>query len=366
MKKIIVNKNGLLKINLDCLSKNYNILQKILKNKRIGSVLKSDSYGLGLLEVTKKLVSVGCKDFFLNSLEECLRVRSKTSNSNIILLNGIINLSQKQIFKIYKNKIIPVINSFKEIHKLYKVSEKFNLSYKVALHFDTGINRLGITDSEREKVISFCKEKKIPIFCIMSHLASADQPHSIFNKKQKNKFEKIIDFFPNTLHSLANSNAIINLKKFEYDLVRTGGCLFGTIEKGNFKNVIELFAKILQIKEFDNSHQIFGYNATFQSYKKKRIAILGLGYADGYPRILSNKSYAFFKKKLPVVGSISMDYMTIDISDLEENDLKVGDYVELIGQNISINELAKKSKTIAYEILNNIGNRVKKIYIDKV
>ncbi len=366
MKKIIVNKNGLLKINLDCLSENYNTLQRILKNKRIGSVLKSDSYGLGLLEVTKKLVSIGCKDFFLNSLEETLKVRSKTSNSNIILLNGIINLSQKQIHKVLKNKIIPVINSFKEILDFYKVSKKFNLLHKVALHFDTGINRLGITDIDKESVISFCKEKKIPIFCIMSHLASADQPQSIFNKKQKKRFEKIIDFFPNTLYSLANSHAIINLKKFEYDLVRSGGCLFGTIEKKKFKNVIELFAKILQIKEFKDSHQIYGYNATFQSHKKKRIAILGFGYADGYPRILSNRSYVFFKKKLPVIGSISMDYMTIDISDLQENDLKVGDYVELIGKNISINEIAQKSKTIAYEILNNIGNRVKKIYIDKV
>ena len=366
MKRIIINKNGLLKVNLNNLSANYKILKTYTKNSRIAGVLKSDSYGLGLEKVTKKLVDLGCKDFFLTSLDESILVRSESPQSNIILLNGIINLSQNEISKVFNYNIIPTINSFDELLKLYEFVKKSNEKPKVTLHFDTGINRLGITDIDKESVISFCKEKKIPIFCIMSHLASADQPQSIFNKKQKKRFEKIIDFFPNTLYSLANSHAIINLKKFEYDLVRSGGCLFGTIEKKKFKNVIELFAKILQIKEFKDSHQIYGYNATFQSHKKKRIAILGFGYADGYPRILSNRSYVFFKKKLPVIGSISMDYMTIDISDLQENDLKVGDYVELIGKNISINEIAQKSKTIAYEILNNIGNRVKKIYIDKV
>ena len=104
----------------------------------------------------------------------------------------------------------------------------------------------------------------------------------------------------------------------------------------------------------------------FSPNKKKKIAIVAFGYADGYPRILSNISYVYFKKKLPIIGLISMDYIIVDISELNDGEIKVGDFVELIGNNILLSFIAKKSKTIPYEILNNIGNRAKKIYIDNV
>ena len=113
----------------------------------------------------------------------------------------------------------------------------------------------------------------------------------------KKKFEEIINFFPNSLHSLSNSNAIINFKEFNYNLVRSGGSIFGTQNHQSIKNVIEFFGKVLQIRFFDNNHESFGYNATFQSYNKKKSCNFRVGYADGLPRSLSNNSYAFFKKK---------------------------------------------------------------------
>ena len=366
MNKTIINENGLLKINLSFLSENYNHIKNSLKNSRIGCVLKSDAYGLGLIEVTKKLVNIGCNDFFLTNLEESLKVRNQCSKSNIILLNGLINLEKNEIRKIFHKKIIPTINSLDELKKFNEISKNFSPRPKITLHFDTGINRLGIAEHETIPVIEYCKKFEIPIFCVMSHLASADEKYNKFNNKQNLKFKKIIKNFPNAIHSIANSHAIINLNKIEYDLVRTGGCVFGTIETIPFKNVVELFAKVLQIKFINNSEQSFGYNQTFQSKQKKRIAIIAFGYADGYPRTLSNVSYVFLKKKLPIIGSISMDYMTVDISGLNENEIKVGDFVELIGNNVLLSFIAKKSKTIPYEILNNIGNRAKKIYIDNV
>ncbi|MAZ46674.1 MAG: alanine racemase [Rickettsiales bacterium] len=366
MSNTIVNENGLLKINLNFLGDNYNNVKNNLKKSRIGCVLKSDAYGLGLVEVTKKLVKIGCKDFFLTNLEESLIVRKECSNSNIILLNGLINLDNDEIGKVFDNKIIPTINSLDELKKFHELSQNLNSKRNVTLHFDTGINRLGIDEKETIPVIEYCKKFEIKVFCVMSHLASADEKYNQFNNKQNLRFKKIIKNFPDATHSIANSHAIVNLSKFEYDLVRTGGCIFGTIETKPFKNVIELYAKVLQIKSTDNFEQSYGYNQTFQSKSKKRIAIIAFGYADGYPRILSNTSYVYFKKKLPLIGSISMDYMTVDISELDENVIKVGDFVELIGNNILLSVIAKKSKTIPYEILNNIGNRAKKIYIDCV
>ncbi len=366
MNNSIINENGLLKINLSHLGDNFNYLKKSLRNSRIGCVLKSDAYGLGLIEVTKKLVKIGCNDFFLTNLEETLKVRQECVKSNIILLNGLINLKEDEIKKIFQNKIIPTINSLDELKKFNNVSKKLSFKPKVTLHFDTGINRLGIDEQETEAVIAYCKKFQLQVFCVMSHFASADEEHNKFNNKQNIKFKKIIKNFPNVTHSIANSHAIVNLNNIEYDLVRTGGCVFGTIENKPFKSVIELYAKVLQVKFINNSEQSYGYNQTFQSKKKKKIAIVAFGYADGYPRILSNISYVYLKKKLPIIGSISMDYMTVDISELDENEIKVGDFVELIGQNISLSLIAEKSKTIPYEILNNIGNRAKKIYIDNV
>jgi alanine racemase len=366
MKNITINENGLLKINLGFLGDNYKNLKKTLKKSRIGCVLKSDAYGLGLVEVTKKLIKIGCRDFFLTTLDEALKVRKECRKSNIILLNGLINLKKSEIKKVFQNKIIATINSLDELKKFNELSKNLNTKPKTTLHFDTGINRLGIGEQEIIPVIEYCKKFRIKVFCVMSHLASADEKLNNFNNKQNLKFKKVIKHFPNAIHSIANSHAIMNLNKIEYNMIRTGGCVFGTIETKPFKSVVELHARILQIKLIDNSKKSYGYNQTFQSKQKKKIAIVAFGYADGYPRVLSNISYVYFKKKLPIIGTISMDYIIVDISELNESEIKVGDFVELIGNNIQLSFIAKKSKTIPYEILNNIGNRAKKIYIDNV
>ena len=267
--KHIINNNGLLKINLKNLASNYKFLSRYVEPSRVASVLKSNCYGLGLNKVSKKLIELGCKDFFLTNYEEALALKKVTSKGNVILLNGIIGKSEREISNIFKKNIIPVINSFGEILKFYKFIKKFKVNHKVTLHFDTGINRIGISPLEKKDVIDFCLQKQINVFCVMSHLVSSDEKKSRYNLLQKKKFEEIINFFPNSLHSLSNSNAIINFKEFNYNLVRSGGGIFGTQNHQSIKNVIEFFGKVLQIRFFDNNHENFGYNATFQSYNKK-------------------------------------------------------------------------------------------------
>ena len=148
MNNTIINENGFLKINLGFLGDNYNNLKNSLKKSRIGCVLKSDAYGLGLTKVAKKLVKMGCQDFFLTNLRETLKVRKECSKSNIILLNGLINLQKDEIKKVFHNNIIPTINSLDELKKFNNLSKKFSFKPKITLHFDTGINRLGIDEQE--------------------------------------------------------------------------------------------------------------------------------------------------------------------------------------------------------------------------
>ena len=165
--KHITNRNGLLKINLKNLSRNYNFLRKHVKPSRVASVLKSNCYGLGLNKVAKKLVELGCEDFFLTSYEEAITLKKITSKGNVFLLNGLIGQSEIEISNIFKYNIIPVINSLSELKIFYKFLRKLKVNHKLTLHFDTGINRIGISQIEEESVINFCLQKKLNVFCVI-------------------------------------------------------------------------------------------------------------------------------------------------------------------------------------------------------
>ena len=363
------NDLGIVSINLDYLKHNYKVIKKTLKNKtRIAAVLKANAYGLGIEKIATTLEKSGCELYFVATLKEGIELRKLLKKSKILVLNGS-QVHTKKIFQEFtKYKLIPVINSYNDLNLWVDLLKKNNHKSSIALHFDTGMNRLGIPYSDLGKIEKFIQNNKINIFCIMSHLASADDEQNITNKIQKKLFDKIITSFPDTLNIIANSSAAFNLKDYGYSFVRTGGGLFGinpNKKNKNLKNVVSLKARILQIRNLEKEPiKSIGYNSTYSVRSSLKIAVLGIGYADGYPRNLSNKGYGIFKgKKLPIVGNISMDYMTVDISCINAKDINVGDWVELIGEEITIQKVAKLSETIEYEILNNLGYRLQKDYI---
>lgn len=363
------NDLGIVSINLDYLKHNYKVIKKTLKNKtRIAAVLKANAYGLGIEKIATTLEKSGCELYFVATLKEGIELRKLLKKSKILVLNGS-QVHTKKIFQEFtKYKLIPVINSYNDLNLWVDLLKKNNHKSSIALHFDTGMNRLGIPYSDLGKIKKFIQNNKINIFCIMSHLASADDEQNITNKIQKKLFDKIITSFPDTLNSIANSSAAFNLKDYGYSFVRTGGGLFGinpNKKNKNLKNVVSVKARILQIRNLEKEPiKSIGYNSTYSVRSSLKIAVLGIGYADGYPRNLSNKGYGIFKgKKLPIVGNISMDYMTVDISCINAKDINVGDWVELIGEEITIQKVAKLSETIEYEILNNLGYRLQKDYI---
>ena len=332
--------------------------------------MKANAYGLGIEKIATTLQRAGCELYFVATLNEGIELRKFIKKTTILVLNG----SPRYVRKVYKEferyRLIPVINSVNDLNSWISLLKQEKKKSTIALHFDTGMNRLGIPNHNLKEVKkSIQSTNRLEIFCIMSHLASADDERSITNKTQKELFDKIIFEFPNTLTSLANSSAIFNLTNYDYSFVRSGGGLFGidpNKKNKDLKNVISVKAKILQIRDLENEPiKSIGYNSTYSVRSSLRIAVLGIGYADGYPRNLSNKGYAVFKgKKLPIVGNISMDYMTVDISCIKDKEINVGDCVELIGDEITIQKVAKLSETIEYEILNNLGYRLQKEYIN--
>ena len=346
--------SSILEVNLKNLIHNYKVFKKFIKNKQVAATIKANAYGIGDKIAFSTLYKNGCRHFFLATLNEGLELRKSFKKGYIYILNGLEN-NDINIFKI--NKLIPILNSKIEM----KVIEK--TKFKFGIHIDTGLNRLGINIKDLPKKIYNKKNLQI----VLTHLASSDEKKNLYNYFQNKKFKSINNLFKNKkiIFSLANSMGTILGKDFHYDLLRPGISLYGghynTKLKKYIKPVVKLKAKILQIKQILKNEYI-GYNQTYKTKKNIWIAVIGIGYGDGISRMLNNKGFVYYKNhKFRILGRISMDSITIDISKSCKL-LKIGQYVEIINYLHGIDELAKQCETISNEILTSISNRVQRIY----
>ena len=349
----MIKESGILNINTKNLIYNYNFFKKLKKNLIVAPTIKANAYGLGDKKIFNLLSKNNCKHFFVATLNEGLKLKNKNKLIKIFVLNGLQDYNLKKYFN---SNLIPVINSIEEYEKVKKSGLKF------AIHVDTGINRLGIP-IEKTKEIDF-KNKYIQL--ILSHLSSADEYKNKYNLKQKKIFTSLRNKFNNkVIFSLANSHGAILNRSYLYDMIRPGIGIYGGFENKKLgkriKNVIILKGKIIQIKNIQKN-QYVGYNRTYKTKTKIKIAIIGLGYADGIPRSLSNNGYVYFKEnKFKIIGRISMDTFTVDISK-SSHDLDIGMYLDIINDEHKIDKFAKLCKTIPNEVLTSIGKRVYRKY----
>ena len=349
----MINESGILNINTKNLIYNYNFFKNLKKNLIVAPTIKADAYGLGDKKIFNLLVNQGCKHFFVATLNEGSKLKNKNNSIKIYVLNGLQNYKLEQFTKA---NLIPLVNTIEE----YKRIKNANIDY--AIHIDTGINRLGIS-SEDVKKIDFQNDN---IKLIISHLSSSDEYKIKYNIKQKNLFNTFInEKTKGIIFSLANAHGSILDKTYLYDMIRPGIGIYGCFEnkklEKKIKNVINFKGKIIQIKDL-KKNQYIGYNRTFKTKNKTKVAIIGLGYEDGIPRLMSNKGFVYFKKdRFKIIGRISMDSFTIDITK-SSHDLKVGMYVDIINNEHKVDKFAKKCKTISYEVLTSIGNRVYRNY----
>lgn len=345
----------ILEIDLSAIASNYRALCKKSGSKTVAAVVKANAYGLGIEPVAKTLFDAGCRKFFVANIDEALAFRSAINDAEIFVFNGI---SPEQYDVFLKHNITAIINNIDQFNLINK--QKFNIGY--ALHVDTGMNRLGLSVNEFDELIASGAFKDIPKpEFIMSHMACADDKNHALNQQQISRFAKISEQLPDVPKSLANSHSVFNLENAEHDIIRAGVCLYGGIygTKEGLKQTVSLKSRILQIREIDST-QTVGYGATYRMGEGGVIAILPLGYADGYSRVCSNKAFCYLNgTETPVIGAVSMDLLAINITSV---DAKVGDYVELLGENISLTRLAGWANTIEYEILTNLGSRYKRVY----
>lgn len=356
-------------INLKNLIHNIKELKKnISKNTKIIGVIKSNAYGHGLIPVAKTLSSEVFM-FGVISTDEGISLREKGIKNPIIVL-GPLYPFEKNFKDMIQYKLIPVISSVNDLKYLSKTKDRI---VKFHLKVDTGMHRIGIPVSGLDSFLNEYKNKNIILDGAYTHLscAGSDKEYTQYQIKNFNiAINKIRKKFPSVkLFHAANSSATLLYKEAHYNAIRPGLCLYGLppFENAhkyiNLKPVLSWKTKIVFLKKVKKGSRI-SYCGTFTTKKDSKIATLPTGYADGLPRLLSNKGYALVRnKKVRIVGTITMDMSMIDVTGI---DAKIGDEVVLIGtqgsETITADDMAELAQTISYEIVTGIHPRVERVY----
>lgn len=351
-----------LSIDSDAIARNFQQLKKLSGSARCGAAVKANAYGCGIDPVVPVLLRNGCNDFFVADANEGQLVRQLAPTSNIYLLSGYLAQSADRIFT---NNLIPIISSTHQLEEW----QKLQTQHPFAIQFDTGMNRLGIRHSDASSVLNNLSEKPN---LLLSHFANADEPNDVKNDVQLKMFSSIASTFPGIETSMANSAALISNPASYFQLTRPGIAIYGGNPLNDRANpmeaVFKLEAQIIDIK-IVQKHETVSYGGTFKAEKDMKVAVVGIGYADGLPRTASGSGVPL-RELLPNgmrcfinghyiknLGRITMDLSMFDCSHLKKTDINIGDWVEIVGKNISVDELAEVSGMISYEILTSFGRR---------
>lgn len=361
--------SSILSIDLDALAENYNIYKsKISPDCCIAGVVKANAYGLGLEAVVGRLAAEKCPQFFVATVEEALNFRKFNASSPIAVLGGLF-MGTEDVY--VAQNITPVLNSPDDIAHWKKMAVDNHQKLPAFIHFDTGMNRLGLSAAETESLLNDpILLEGIDVQMIMSHFVAADDwaiaEHKNLTKMQADKFSKIATHFPKAKKSLANSSGVFCDTAYHYDMVRPGYAMYGgnpTPHTTNpMKPVVSLHTRILQIRHCKKGESI-GYSATHKFEKDTLTATVALGYADGFLRSNSSRATLYYKgQACPVLGRVSMDLVTLDLSGIKQSSPAQGDAIEVLGVNQTIDDLAAAAGTIGYEILTSLGARYRKEY----
>lgn len=350
-----------LRVNRRALAANYQAFVDAGAGE-VGAVVKANAYGVGALEASKLFIAAGCRCLFVARAAEGAALRRGLAASAqdgpwpdshelaIYVLEGALPDTLELLLT---HRLQPVLNSPEQFALWAAASQG-----PIAVHVDTGMNRLGFP---ADVVAATFKGREIGLLC--THLACADEPRHQLNAAQLQRIADLQTRFSGTKLSVGNSAGALNGPPFQGDLMRPGIALYGGNPWADRPNpmrcVATLEAAVVQVRELPPGASI-GYGATYTTSAKRRVAVLGIGYADGLPRALSNCGEVVAAgRRCPIIGRVSMDLTTVDATDAA---LQVGDWVEIFGGSLTVDEVAAKADTLAYEILTGISGRVPRLY----
>ena len=360
----------ILEVNLNALVSNLNYFRsKLRPETKVMCMVKAFAYGSGAVEVARTLQHHRCDYLAVAVADEGAELRREGIRIPIAVMNP----EQGSFGLIFDHNLEPEIYSFRLLQNFILAAEKQGITdYPIHLKIDSGMHRLGFEEADIENLITVLRnQQQVKVRSVFSHLAGADeQKFDGFTKQQVAVFQQCADkienaFSHNIMRHVLNSAGTERFPEFQFDMVRLGIGHYGisTLPDVNLQQVCALKTVILQLKTIKAGETV-GYSRKGIVDKDKRIAILPIGYADGFDRKLSNGvgEVLINGKRAKVIGNVSMDLITVDVTDIEASE---GDKVEIFGDNLTISEVAGWLKTIPYEILTSVSRRVKRVYFQE-
>ncbi|MEZ5849792.1 MAG: alanine racemase [Hyphomicrobiaceae bacterium] len=363
---------AVLTIDLGALRRNWATLDAASGRAACAGVIKANAYGLGIEQIVRALIDGGCTTFFVATLAEARIVRDAEPGAAVYVLDGLLPGACAYYAGF---DLRPVLSSLEQVREWCAYCDALGRRLPAAVHIDTGMNRLGMTHQEVAQLGGPERDLFAKFDCtlVMSHLACADERDNPMNAAQKARFDALRALLPDAPASLANSGGTFLGPDYHYDLVRPGIALYGGRAFVGAPNpmdwVVRLQARILQVRDIPAGEPI-GYGATYRTARPARIATIACGYADGFLRALSGPSGTpgpvgyVGAHPVPVVGRVSMDLITVDVTDVPEREALRGAWVEVMGARTTIDDLTDRAGTIGYELLTRLGQRVLRVYRD--
>lgn len=362
--------SGLLHIDLAAIRRNYRAFVDACPGAECAAVVKADAYGLGLEEVVPALRRDNCQTFFVANLDEAERVRNLALGARICVLSGLLPASADKFTRLNAE---PVLNSLEEVWEWSHHCQGLGRRLAALIQLETGMNRLGLLP---EDVPALTQDpatlSSFKLSAVMTHLGCANDPTHPLNATQLSRFETLRRFLPEAPASIANSAGIMLGDSYHLDLVRPGIALYGGRAVDDIENpmspVLRAQARILQVKHVAAGEPI-GYGSAQTLQTDRRVATLSAGYADGYFRALGGSDETpgavtmLEGHPAPILGRVSMDLITIDVSEVPGELVQRGAFVDLIGGGVPPDRLAARAGTMDYELFTSLGRRYHRIYV---
>ena len=354
-------------VRLGAIEANFRTCQRLAGPAAVAAVVKADAYGLGMAQVAKRLARADCDTFFVARLEEGIALRDVVPHARIFVLDG---AAPDAVPALIRHALTPVLNSLADIAAWSAAASAMPTELDAAIHFDTGMNRLGLPSEELAQLAQEHAQRLagLRIVLWMSHFACADDPDSATNRVQLERFRAGLAMLPAAPASLSSSGGIMLGRDYAFDMVRPGLGLYGgnpqPSRESPFRAAAVLTGRILQLRRIGIGESV-GYGATFRAERPTMLATVALGYKDGLMRALAGRGFgAIGGIRAPVAGRVSMDLITLDVTDVPKAHLATGAPVEFFGDTIALDEIAAACGTASYEILTSLSRRVARQYED--
>lgn len=341
-------------MDLSLIVANWRRIVAMAHGAQTAAVVKANAYGLGADQCGRALAKAGCRRFYV--AWECEGVALRQALGPDVEIAVFHGPRTSRLHEFLSHGLSPVINSLDQARIWIAASDA-----PYALHLDTGMSRLGVQASDWASAANLLRDH--PPSLLLSHLACPDEPLNPFNNHQRTRFLEGASLWPGVPRSLSATAGVLLGPEFSFDEVRPGIGIFGggpTAPDGTRPAAaVRLLAHILQLRTIVAGGSV-GYGATWRADGERKLATVGLGYADGFLRAASNRGYGVVKGvRVPIVGRVSMDLIVLDVTNANAG---LGDAVELFGPNIDLAAQADAMGTIDYELLTRIGDRVTRIY----